>query len=119
MASSGVLDCLAKSDLLASGKASPEKLKEQADSFTRAGMDYDALRFLISAQDTDRIAELAGRAVDRGDLFLYLQARKALSLEPDPEELTKISRAAAAKGQTSFAAKAEAMTNPDGNQKDG
>ncbi len=113
MASAGTVDCLAKRDLLASGKASPEKLKAQAEAFIEAGMDYDGLRFLASAGETEEVAAVAARAVREGDLFLYLQARKELGREPDPEELLRLSKAAAAKGILSFAQRAESMASPD------
>ncbi len=119
MASSGTLDCLAKREFLAPGKASPQKLVEQADSFLRAGMDYDALRFLSSAGATDRLTEMIGRAVEEGDLFLYLQVQKTLGRDPAPQDLLKLSQTAAAKGLMSFAQRAEAMANQDGTQENG
>ncbi len=119
MAPSGTLDCLAKRDFLASPKTSPEKLRAQAEAFLEAGQDYDALQFLVAAGETEKVAGMAQKAVKEGDLFLYLQTRRAQGQEPEPEELLKLSRAAEAKGLSRFAGQAEALASQNGPAQDG
>lgn len=123
MARTGSMNCLAKRDLLASEGASPDKLREQARICTEAGQDYDALRFLAAAGDQEAVAKAAAEAVEKGDLFLYLQALRELDREPDREELNRIAKAAESKGLLSFAQKARELSGegsePDGNQTDG
>ncbi len=119
MAREGALDCLAKRDLLASERTDPGKLKAQAEAFSEAGQDYDALRFLAAAGESEAVDRMARRAVEEGDLFLYLQALKETGREPEPDDLLKIAATADARGLLSFARRAEAMASQDGSSDDG
>jgi len=107
------LDCLKKRDLLNDRQAPRAKLLTAAEDHLAAGLIYDAIDFWKRAGEVERLKELAGQAVESGDLFLYLHALKAARVEPEAGALTELARRAEAAGQLLFAKRALELTGAD------
>jgi len=107
------LDCLKKRDLLNDRQAPRAKFLAAAESHLAAGLIYDAVDFWNRAGEAERLKELAGQAVESGDLFLYLHALKAAHVEPEAERLKELARRAEAAGQLFFAKRARKLTGTD------
>lgn len=115
MAKIRIPDSLKKKDMVYGGKTPADELISSGDDFLAADRLAEALDFFVAAKDKDRIQAIAARAVDEGDLFLFMASMKALGEKIPGEngthagELEKLAGNAEAAGKLSFAEKARAI----------
>jgi len=106
MARSGPLDCLKRRDLLNDPAKPKEKLLAAARTHLEAGLAYDAVDLFARAGEVKEVKDLAHKAAEEGDLFLFRHALKSIGEEATKETLLSLAEAAKKKGLDSFAASA-------------
>lgn len=85
-------------------------LSEQSPKLAQAGKDYlaagrwgEALDCLTAAGEQEALGELARLAAERGDLFYYLGAMRALDQDPELAVVAEIAQNASQRGLDNFA----------------
>ncbi len=82
---------------------SADKAVALAEAYLAEGRGAEAVVFLEKAGATDRLRELADRAVEEGDAFLFRAAGQALGEELPAERWRALAEAAEAAGKTRYA----------------
>ena len=113
MARQGPLTCLKKRNLLNDPAKPVGRLVEAAEAQLAAGLFYDAVSLFGRAKELERVEELADRAVEEGDLFLYLFAVKTAGKEPQARLLADLADKAGQRGLDLFARRARAMVGAE------
>ncbi|MDP2268494.1 MAG: hypothetical protein Q8K46_04920, partial [Deltaproteobacteria bacterium] len=92
-----------KQQLLYAEKRTAGELIVYGDRFLEAGKISDAIEFYQKASHTVGLEKISATAQQMGDAMLFLQAARALSRTPSPEEWLAIGQAATALKKYSFA----------------
>lgn len=92
--------------------AESPRLAEVGRAFLEAGRWGEALECLAAAGQSEAIADLAALAVEAGDYFYYMGAKRTLGAEPEAKDLKALAEAARRAGLERFAAGAEKYTGP-------
>lgn len=85
----------------------PARALQVAEAYLELGREAESIVFLAKAGASDRLREIAERAVQQGDAFLLRQACRALGEDPSPEQWRGLAEAAAALGKELYAAEAQ------------
>jgi hypothetical protein len=102
-----ILQWKARRALIDSRRQVPaDDLRQAGLSLLEGGYLSEALDFLGKAGDQGAIRELASRAVEEGDFFLYSLARQSLGEPPVPKELFLLAENARRLGLSSYERKA-------------
>lgn len=106
-------------DHLPSAKERRRLLEQKAGGLAQAGAGFlaegrwgEALECLAAAGDQAGLNELAGQALEAGDLFTWRRALEALGQEPGPEGLGQLKARAQQLGKLSFAQAAQNILEP-------
>lgn len=106
-------------DHLPTAKERRRLLEQKGGGLAQAGARFlaegrwgEALECLAAAGDTAGLGDLAGQALDAGDLFTWRRALEALGREPDPEGLDQIQARAQELGKLTFARAARKILEP-------
>ena len=78
----------------------------------REGRWGEALECLQTGHDQEGLRELAGLAMEAGDLFTWRRVLEALEQEPSPEDLAQMRQRAQELGKLAYAQAAEALLQP-------
>ncbi len=87
-------------------------LGEAGGRFLKDGRWGEALECLAAAGDAAGIKDLAGQALEAGDLFTWRRALEALGEEPSRQELGQLKARAEELGKFTFARAAQAILEP-------
>jgi len=77
-----------------------------AEVYLEAGLDVDAVAFLVKAEATDQLDALRARAIEAGDGFLLRALASETRTPPNPEEWRALAEAATRAGKEHYAAEA-------------
>ncbi|MFH1033442.1 MAG: hypothetical protein V1806_02960 [Pseudomonadota bacterium] len=92
-------------------------LAETGGRFLKEGRWGEALECLSAAGATDQLRDLAGQALDAGDLFTWRRVLEALGQEPSAQELGQLKARAEELGKHTFARAAQVILEPADEQK--
>jgi hypothetical protein len=92
-----------KQQLLYAEKRTTGELIVYGDRFLEAGRISDAIEFYQKAHHTAGLEKISATAQQMGDVMLFLQATRALSRTPSPEEWLAIGQIAKGLKKYSFA----------------
>ena len=110
MASSTVPVTIAqRHKLLYNSPPPPAELVRWGDRYRDKGLLHDALEFYAAAKEERAILALCAQALETADLVLYLNARRARSLDPDHEELRRLRACAVGQGKESVARRVDLL----------
>ncbi|MBI5522769.1 MAG: hypothetical protein HY910_09085 [Desulfarculus sp.] len=87
-------------------------LAQAGAGFLREGRWGEALECLAAAGDRAGLDELAGQALEAGDLFTWRRVLEALGREPDPQGLAQLKAKAQELGKQGFALAAQDLLEP-------
>lgn len=85
---------------------SPAEALAIAEAYLAEERFVDALIFLEKAEDREKLAELRGRAIELGDVFLMQSVERSLGEAPSAEEWTRLAESAEAAGKERYAIEA-------------
>jgi hypothetical protein len=77
-----------------------------AEAYLEAGLDGDAVSFLVKAEATDQLDALRSRAIEAGDGFLLRAVASETGIPPTAEEWKALAEAATRAGKEHYAAEA-------------
>ncbi|MDR3203866.1 MAG: hypothetical protein LBV23_03860 [Deltaproteobacteria bacterium] len=108
-----VLEWKRRRNLSENLKASTETLFMAAQELEVAERLCEAVDFYSKANNAEKITQIADRAVQEGDCFLYLKCLKALEQNPDQNKLKLLRDNAVKAGLRFYAYRAEeALASP-------
>ncbi len=79
-----------KRKLLFGVKTKPEKMRQTGESFMDAGRLDDALEFFERCDAQDLTRRVAGRAMEEGNVPLYMRAMKVLKEDTGPDDWRRL-----------------------------
>jgi hypothetical protein len=102
MAKSAIPDPLTRRHLIERDLA-PARALAIGEAYLEQGREIEAIDFLRKAEAAERLAELRGRAVERGDGFLLRAVVRATSSPAGRDEWKRLAEAARAAGKERYA----------------
>jgi len=106
-------DPLSRRHLLEGG-LDAAKARSIAEAYLENGREVEAVEFLAKAEADETLAELAARAIERGDVFLLKSASGALGKEASSDQWTALAEAARQNGRERDAETAQRLATVDG-----
>jgi len=86
MATNTLPDVKQKQKLLFAEEIQPAALSAQAEQFSKVGWYNDAIDFFARAGDRAGLERMRERALEEGDVFLFLRCLRALAAEATDDE---------------------------------
>lgn len=103
------LASLKRRELLYQERPDQAKLNQAAEAELEADRLYHAVELFRRAGSKEKLEDVVALAVEQGDLFIYLEAIKALDRSNRAEELVALAQAAGRNGLERFAARAKSL----------
>jgi hypothetical protein len=82
------------------------------DRYAAEGLWHDALDFYEGAKDGAKMEKVAAEALQSADLVLYINARRAAGLAPDPPAMARLKARALEMGREATARRVDLLMVP-------
>lgn len=90
----------------------PAELSSWGKTYGAAGQPHDALEFYQAAKDEPALKALTDKAIEDADLVLFLNACRALGVEPPVAQLEALKARAASLGMEGVVKRASTLLAP-------